>query len=84
MARKPKPTRLFFGVKTAKRRTQPNEFSVTLKIEHEQCLAWYEYIKGELVKIGDLLNSQNYPPGWVMPANATSKPEETREVTTNE
>ena len=65
MARKPKPTRLQFGVRTAKRRAQPNEFDVTLKMEHDQCVAWYNYIHSELVKIAKVLESQAYPPGYV-------------------
>ncbi len=84
MARKPKPTRLTFGVKTAKRRTHPEEFNVSLKMEHEQCLAWYQYIHAELVKIAKVLESQAYPPGYVAPTKTTTQSEETQEVTINE
>lgn len=80
MGRQPKPTRLSFGVKTAKRRAQPQEFSVTLKMPHQQCVAWYEYIHGELVKIAKVLESQAYPPGWVIGAEESHTLEENREV----
>lgn len=80
MARKPKPTRLQFGVRTAKRRTQPNEFNVTLKMEHDQCIAWYNYIHSELVKIAKVLESQAYPPGYVIGAEQSHTLEAPREI----
>ena len=67
MGRAPKPTRLQFGVRTAKRRAQPNQFNVTLKMEHKQCLAWYEYIHSELAKIAQVLEAHAYPPGFEPP-----------------
>lgn len=84
MARKPKPTRLQFGVRTAKRRAQPNEFNVTLKMEHQQCIAWYEYIHGELVKIAKVLEAQAYPPGYVIGAEQSHKLDAPREVEINQ
>jgi hypothetical protein len=80
MGRAPKPTRLQFGVRTAKRRAQPNEFNVTLKMEHQQCIAWYEYIHSELVKISKVLESQAYPPGFVIGAEQSHKLDAPREV----
>ena len=80
MGRPPKPTRLQFGVRTAKRRAQPNEFNVTLKMEHQQCIAWYDYIHSELVKISKVLESQAYPPGFVIGAEQSHKLEAPREI----
>lgn len=80
MGRAPKPTRLQFGVRTAKRRAQPNQFNVTLKMEHNQCIAWYEYIHSELVKIAKTLEAQAYPPGWVIGAEQSHKLDAPREV----
>jgi hypothetical protein len=77
MGRNPKPTRLTFGVKTAKRRTEPEVFNVSIKMEHHQCMAWYKYIHDECVKISKVLESQQYPPGFV---SETSQPETTPEV----
>ena len=59
-------------VKTAKRRTQPEEFKAELKMEHQQCHAWYKYIAGEQAKIAKLIESQEWPPGYV--STASSKP----------
>ena len=61
-------------VKTAKRRTQPEEFKGELKMEHEQCHAWYKYISSELQKIAILLNDQTWPPGHVSGITFTPKP----------
>lgn len=61
-------------VKTAKRRTQPEEFKGELKMEHEQCHAWYKYISSELQKIAVLLNDQTWPPGHVSGTTFTPKP----------
>lgn len=68
MAKKPKPSKLIFMVKTAKRRTQPEELKVELKMEHEQCHAWYKYISGELAKIATVMEAQEWPPGHSAPA----------------
>lgn len=65
MAKKPKPSKLIFMVKTAKRRTQPEELKVELKMEHEQCHAWYKYISGELAKIAKIMESQEWPPAGI-------------------
>ena len=61
-------------VKTAKRRTQPEEFKGELKMEHEQCHAWYKYISSELQKIALLLNDQTWPPGHVSATTFIPKP----------
>lgn len=60
-------------VKTAKRRTQPEEFKGELKMEHDQCHAWYKYISSELQKIAVLLNEQTWPPGHVSGTTFTPK-----------
>ena len=70
MPKQPKPSKLIFMVKTAKRRTKPEEFKGELKMEHEQCHAWYAYISSEMAKIASLLNAHDWPPGYV-PAVAT-------------
>lgn len=82
MGRKPKPTKLIFGVKTAKRRTDPLEFKVEVKLEHDKCLAWYDYVHSEMVKIAKVLEAQAYPPGCVIGAEQSHTLEENREVTT--
>ncbi len=62
-------------VKTAKRRTQPEEFKGELKMEHEQCHAWYKYISSEMQKIATLLNAQDWPPGHTPAAAVTPTPQ---------
>jgi predicted NodU family carbamoyl transferase len=74
MPKQPKPSKLIFMVKTAKRRTQPEEFKGELKMEHEQCHAWYKYISSELQKIATLLNDHTWPPGHVSATTFTPKP----------
>jgi hypothetical protein len=74
MPKQPKPSKLIFMVKTAKRRTQPEEFKGELKMEHEQCHAWYKYISSELQKIAVLLNTQDWPPGHVSGVTYAPKP----------
>lgn len=76
MAKKPKPSKLIFMVKTAKRRTQPEELKVELKMEHQQCHAWYNYIAGELSKIATIMESQEWPPGHVTAITYTPKPDQ--------
>ena len=77
MPKQPKPSKLIFMVKTAKRRTQPEEFKGELKMEHQQCHAWYKYISGELQKIATLLSTQDWPPGHVTGTTFSPKPEVT-------
>jgi hypothetical protein len=77
MPKQPKPSKLIFMVKTAKRRTQPEEFKGELKMEHEQCHAWYKYISGELAKIAKVLESQTWPPGHHPQVSLTPQPEAT-------
>jgi hypothetical protein len=84
MGRAPKPTRLEFGVRTAKRRAQPNQFNVTLKMEHNQCLKWYEYIHSEMAKIAQLVESQAYPPGCLIGAEQPQQVEAVQPTTTTE
>ena len=73
MPKQPKPSKLLFMVKTAKRRTQPEEFKCELKLEHEQCHAWFKYIAGEQAKIAKLIESQEWPPGHLVGIQYTPK-----------
>jgi len=74
MPKQPKPSKLIFMVKTAKRRTKPEEFKGELKMEHEQCHAWYKYIESEMAKIASLLNTHDWPPGHVFRTSTTHVP----------
>lgn len=74
MPKAPKPSKLIFMVKTAKRRTHPEIYQGKLMLEHDQCHAWYKYISGELSKIAALLNTQDWPPYHVTGTTFTPKP----------
>jgi hypothetical protein len=66
-----KPTKLLFGVKTAKRRTLPKEYHVSITLEADKADLFFDYVASEIKKIEEVVRIHNYPPGYVIPAGET-------------
>ena len=72
-----KPTKLLFGVKTAKRRTLPKEYHVSITLEADKADLFFEYVASEIKKIEQVIRTQPLPPGYVQGVCMTPKVEET-------
>lgn len=73
-----KPTKLLFGVKTAKRRTLPKEYHVSITLEADKADIFFDYVASEVKKIEQVVRTQMYPPGYVQGVTMTPKAVETQ------
>jgi hypothetical protein len=73
MPKAPKPTKLLFGVKTAKRRTAPKQYQVSIILPAEKADLFFEYVAAEIKKMQHIVSTQENPPGYVNATTFTPK-----------